>query len=162
MKPFGICLWFDTEAEEAAKFYTSIFKNGRIGAIARFGKEGFEYHGKPEGSVMTVEFEVNGQKFVAVNGGPQFKFNESFSLMVSCESQKEIDEYWEKLLAGGGQPSQCGWLKDRFGFSWQVVPAALDEMMASKDPEKKKRVTAEMFKMVKFDIAALQRAFDGK
>lgn len=161
MKPFGLCLWFDKEAEEAAKFYTSLFKDGRIGRIARYGKEGFEYHGKPEGTVMTVDFEANGQKFVAVNGGPIFKFNESVSLMVYCETQSQIDEYWEKLLSGGGQPQQCGWLKDRFGLSWQVVPTIMDDMQKEGTPEQIQRVMAEMFKMVKFDIEALKQAYKG-
>lgn len=161
MKPFGICLWFDSEAEDAAKFYTSIFKDGRIGTIARFGKEGFEHHGKPEGSVMTVDFTANGQKFVAVNGGPIFKFNESISLMVYCDTQAQIDEYWEKLMAGGGQPQQCGWLKDKFGLSWQVVPTIMDEMQKDGTPEQVKRVMAEMYKMVKFDIETLKRAYKG-
>jgi predicted 3-demethylubiquinone-9 3-methyltransferase (glyoxalase superfamily) len=161
VKPFSICLWFDSEAEEAAKFYTSIFKGGRIGQIQRYGKEGFEHHGKPEGSVMTVDFEANGQKFVGINGGPIFKFNESVSLMVPCESQKQLDEYWEKLLAGGGQAQQCGWLKDKFGLSWQVVPTLMDEIMASGNEAGIRRATAAMFEMVKFDIEKLRRAFEG-
>src|SRR5689334_9940273 len=117
MKPFVISLWFDHQAEQAAKFYTSVFPDGKIGKIARYGKEGFEHHQKPEGSVMTVEFEANGQKFVAINGGAHFSFNESMSLMVYCETQAEIDTFWSKLTADGGQAVQCGWLKDQFGFS---------------------------------------------
>ncbi len=159
MKPFSICLWFDHEAEEAAQFYISIFKNGKINHIAPYDKEGFEHHGKPEGSVMTVDFEVNNQKFIAVNGGPLFKFNESISLMVYCDTQKEIDDYWEKLTADGGQPVQCGWLKDKFGLSWQIVPSIMDEMMRNPNLEKRKRVMAEMFNMVKFDIEKLRQAY---
>lgn len=160
MRPFTISLWFDNEAEEAARFYSSIF-GGKIGQVARYGKEGFEHHGKPEGSVMTVDFEVNGQKFVGINGGPVFKFNESVSLMVHCENQKQLDDYWQKLTADGGTPVQCGWLKDKFGLSWQVVPTLMDEMMRDPDPEKKKRVMAAMFTMVKFDIEKLKQAFEG-
>lgn len=161
MQAFRICLWFDSEAEEAAHFYTSLFKDGKVGTIARYGKEGFEFHQKPEGSVMTVEFEVNKQKFIALNGGPIFKFNESISLMIFCETQEEIDNYWEKLLAAGGQPSQCGWLKDRYGLSWQVVPTQLETMLKSSDPAKVKRVNQAIFTMVKLNLAELQKAFEG-
>lgn len=161
MRPFTISLWFDTQAEEAAKFYTSIFKDGKIGTITRFGKEGFEYHGKPEGSVLTVEFEANGQKFVALNGGPQFKFNEAISLMITCETQKEIDEYWEKLTADGGKGVQCGWLTDKFGLAWQVTPDILIKIQKGPDTPAKSRAMNEMFKQVKFDIAKLQKAFEG-
>jgi predicted 3-demethylubiquinone-9 3-methyltransferase (glyoxalase superfamily) len=162
MKPFTISLWFDTQAEEAAKFYTSIFKDGKVGKIGRYGKEGFEHHGRPEGSVMTIEWTANGQKFIGINGGPLFQFNESMSLVVHCDTQAEIDYFWEKLTADGGKGVQCGWLKDRFGFSWQITPTIMDEMMVSPDAERKSRVMTEMFKMVKFDIARLKRAFDGK
>jgi predicted 3-demethylubiquinone-9 3-methyltransferase (glyoxalase superfamily) len=162
MKPFTFCLWFDHQAEDAAKFYTAIFKDGKIGKTARYGKEGIEHHRKPVGSVMSVEFEVNGQKFIGLNGGPLFTFNEAISLIVRCETQTEIDEYWEKLLAGGGKPVQCGWLKDRFGLSWQIVPTLMDEMLNSAYPEKTQRAMAEMFKMVKFDIEKLKRAYEGK
>lgn len=161
MKPFTLCLWFDSEAEDAAKFYTSIFKDGKTGRAARYGEEGKEHHGKPVGSVMTIDFEVNGQKFVAVNGGTQFKFNESISLVVHCQTQEEVDYYWEKLTANGGKGVQCGWLKDRFGLSWQVVPSVMEEIMSGKDPAKSKRAMAEMFKQVKFDIAKLKQAYDG-
>lgn len=161
MKPFGISLWFDSEAEDAAKFYTSIFKGGKIGTIARYGKEGQEQHQRPVGSVMTVDFEVNGQKFVGINGGPIFKFNEAISLMVYCDTQAEIDNYWDQLTADGGQPVECGWLKDKFGLSWQVVPTIMDEMMKSPDSAKKSRMMAEMFKMKKLDIARLTQAFQG-
>lgn len=161
MKPFTTCLWFDTQAEEAAKFYTSIFKDGKIGDTTYFGKEGFEFHGKPEGTVLTVEFEANGQKFVALNGGPQFKFDEAISLVITCETQKEIDEYWEKLTAGGGKGVQCGWLQDKFGLSWQVTPEFLHKIQKSPDSPNKSRVMNEMFQQVKFDIAKLQKAFEG-
>lgn len=161
MRPFVICLWFDKEAEEAAKFYTSIFKDGKIGFIGRYSKEGFEFHQKPEGSVMSVEFEANGQKFIALNGGPHFKFNEAISLMVYCQTQAEIDEYWEKLTAGGGKGVQCGWLQDKFGMAWQVVPTIMDEIEKSPDSPQKSRAMAEMFKQVKFDIEKLKRAYEG-
>lgn len=159
--PFTICLWFDNQAEEAAKLYTSIFKDGKIGKIQRYGKEGFEFHQRPEGSVMTVDFTANGQHFTALNGGPIFKFNESTSLMVMCDNQDEIDFYWKKLTADGGQESQCGWLKDKFGFSWQIVPTVFQEIMNSSDKAGISRVMNAMFKMKKFDIAALQKAYQG-
>lgn len=162
MNKMSTCLWFDKEAEEAANLYISVFKNGKINSIARYGKEGFEIHGRPEGSVMVVEFEVNGQEFMALNGGPIFKFNESVSLVVHCETQKEIDDYWQKLTANGGQESQCGWLKDKFGLSWQITPTALRKMMAAGTKEQNERVVAAYMKMKKFDIAALERAFAGK
>lgn len=161
MQKMSTCLWFDTQAEEAANFYLSVFKNGKILHTARYGKEGFEIHGRPEGSVMTVDFEVNGQHFVALNGGPYFQFSEAVSIMVYCETQAELDEYWAKLLAGGGKESQCGWLKDKFGFSWQVVPTVMDKMMRSPDAAARERAFGAMMKMVKFDIAALERAFAG-
>lgn len=161
MRPFTICLWFDTQAEEAAKFYTSIFKDGKIGNISRFGKEGFEFHQKPAGSVLTVEFEVNGQQFVALNGGPDFKFTEAISLTIQCDTQNEIDHYWEKLTAGGGKGVQCGWLKDKFGLSWQVTPTVLAEIQKSPDSPNKSRAMNEMFKQVKFDIAKLKQAYEG-
>jgi predicted 3-demethylubiquinone-9 3-methyltransferase (glyoxalase superfamily) len=154
------CLWFDTEAEDAAKFYCSVFKNSRIGKVNRYVDEGQEIHGKPAGSVMAVEFELDGQKFAALNGGPQFKFDEAISFQVHCADQKEVDYYWEKLSAGGKEVA-CGWLKDKFGLSWQIVPTALFEMLASPDRDKVKRVTKTFLTMKKFDIAALERAFDG-
>lgn len=160
MRPFTISLWFDTEAEEAAQFYTSIFKDGKMGDKTFFGKEGFEYHGKPEGSVLTVEFKANGQNFIAVNGGPDFKFNESMSLMILCETQQEIDDYWEKLTAGGGKGVQCGWLKDKFGFSWQVSPVLLDKIHKSPESPQKSRAMTDMFNQVKFDIEKLRKAFE--
>lgn len=156
------CLWFDTDAEDAANLYVSVFKNSRIGRVSRFGKEGFEIHGKKAGTVMTVEFELEGQPFVALNGGPQFKFDEAISFQIHCASQDEVDYFWSKLTAGGGHEGPCGWLKDRFGLSWQVVPDALIEMMTDKDAAKVDRVTKAFLQMKKFDIAALRRAFEGR
>ena len=147
-------LWFDKEAREAAEFYTSIFKDSRITSVTTI-------HDTPSGTVDTVSFELLGQEFMAISAGPLFTFNESISFIVKCEAQEEIDYYWEKLTADGGQEGQCGWLKDKYGLSWQVVPAALDEMMDEKDPEALARVTQAFLKMTKFDIAALQRAHDG-
>lgn len=145
-------LWFDGQAEEAARFYTSIFRNGKVGAVARYpqGSPG------PAGSVMTVEFELDGQPFVALNAGPQFKFNESVSFAIECDTQEEIDYYWDRLVAGGGKPVACGWLKDRFGVSWQVMPAGMLEFYT--DPGKAPRVMQAMLKMVKLDIAKLKEA----
>jgi len=154
-------LWFDSQAEEAANFYVSIFKQSRIGVITRYDDEGSKAAGRPKGSVMTVEFELDGQKFTALNGGPLFKFTEAISLVVNCENQREVDHFWDKLSAGG-QEVQCGWLKDRFGLSWQVVPTALIEMLQDKDPEKSKRTMAAMLKMKKLDVDALKRAYDGR
>lgn len=154
-------LWFDTQAEEAAKFYTSLFPNASIGRIARYGKEGFEIHGKPEGSVLTVEFSLDDQPFVALNGGPHFKFSEAISFIVNCDSQEEVDYYWEKLGDGGDERAQmCGWLKDKFGLSWQIVPKVLPDMMTDPDPEKAGSVMKAMLQMKKIDIAALERAFE--
>lgn len=161
MRPFIISLWFDKQAQEAAKFYTSIFKDGKIGEITRYGKEGFEFHQQPEGAVMSIEFEVNGQKFIGINGGPMFKFNEATSLMITCETQKEIDEYWEKLTADGGKGVQCGWLKDKYGFSWQVTPSLMGKIQKMPASPGKTRVMKEMFNQVKFDIAKLEKAFEG-
>jgi predicted 3-demethylubiquinone-9 3-methyltransferase (glyoxalase superfamily) len=152
-------LWFDGKAEEAAKFYTSVFKNSKIGKIARYGKEGYEVHQKPAGTVMTVEFEIDGQKFVALNAGPEFKFNEAVSFAVDCKSQEEVDTYWKKLTEGG-EESVCGWLKDKYGLSWQITPTVLGEMLADKNPEKAGRVMAAMLKMKKIDIATLKKAYD--
>jgi predicted 3-demethylubiquinone-9 3-methyltransferase (glyoxalase superfamily) len=154
------CLWFDTEAEDAAKIYCSVFKDSRIGKVSRYVDEGQEIHGKPAGSVMAVEFELDGQKFAALNGGPQFKFDEAISFQVNCKDQNEVDYFWDKLGAGGKELA-CGWMKDKFGLSWQIVPAALYEMLQDQDRNKVKRVTKAFLKMKKFDIAALQRAFDG-
>jgi predicted 3-demethylubiquinone-9 3-methyltransferase (glyoxalase superfamily) len=156
------CLWFDTQAEEAARFYCSVFKNSKIGKISRFPDAGQDVHGKPAGSVMTVEFELDGQPFVALNGGPQFKFDEAVSFQVFCETQSDIDYYWDRLTAGGGAEGPCGWLKDRFGLSWQVVPARIPEMMADADTERSARVMNAFMKMKKLDLAAIERAYAGQ
>jgi predicted 3-demethylubiquinone-9 3-methyltransferase (glyoxalase superfamily) len=153
-------LWFDGQAEEAAHFYTSIFENSKVGSVARYGEAGAEVSGRPKGSVMTVEFEIAGQPFVALNGGPQFQFNESISFMVNCETQEEVDEYWERLSAGGSE-QPCGWLKDKFGVSWQIVPTALGELVSDADPEKSQRVMQAMLRMTKLEIEALRRAAEG-
>lgn len=147
-------LWFDTQAEEAAKFYVSIFRNSKIVNIARYGEAG----PGPAGSVMTVEFDLDGQPFIALNGGPQFKFNEAVSFSVDCKTQSEVDEFWEKLSAGG-EEGPCGWLKDKYGLSWQVNPTILGEMLSDPDHEKAKRVMGAMLKMKKIDIAALKKAY---
>ena len=146
------CLWFDNQAEEAALFYTSIFKNSSITSISRYGKEGFEYHGQPEGSAMTVVFQINGQTYTALNGGPIFKFNEAISFQVFCDSQDEIDYYWDKLTEGG-EEIQCGWLKDKYGVSWQIVPSILASLMSN--PEKAGKVTNAFMQMKKFEIEKL-------
>ncbi len=161
MQKMGTCLWFDGQAEEAAKLYISIFKNGKIGNITKYGKAGVENHQQPEGTVMSVEFELNGQSFMGLNGGPLFKFNESVSFMIPCETQKEIDHYWEAFTKEG-QESQCGWLKDKFGVSWQITPTVLQKMLTSGDKQKTERVTAAFMKMKKMDIATLERAYEGK
>ena len=151
------CLWFDTEAEDAAKLYTSVFANSRIKQISRYPEAGHEVHGKPAGSVMLVEFELDGQTFTALNGGPQFKFSEAVSFQVMCDSQDEIDHFWSRL-SDGGRESQCGWLKDRFGLSWQIVPSILPQLMKDAGGAKTERVMSAVMKMRKFDLAALQRA----
>jgi len=155
-------LWYDKEAEDAAKFYCSIFKNSKIGKIARYPKEAAEKIGRPAGSVMTVEFTVDGVEFVALNGGPMYKFTEAVSFNVNCETQDEIDYFWEKLSADGGETGPCGWLKDKFGLSWQVSPRILGEMLADKDAAKAARVMNAMMEMDKIDIAALERAAKGQ
>src|SRR5262247_2258558 len=154
------CLWFDHQAEDAANFYVSIFRNSRIQGVTHYDDESSRASGQPKGSVMTVEFELDGQDVLALNGGPHFTFNEAISLIVYCETQAEVDHFWSKLSAGG-QEVQCGWLKDRFGVAWQIVPTLLLEMLQDKDPQKARRVTAAMLKMIKLDIAALKRAYDG-
>jgi len=154
-------LWFDSRAEEAASFYVSIFDNSRIVGSARYDEASSQASGRPVGSVMTVDFELDGQAFTALNGGPLFKFSEAVSFAVNCESQTEVDHFWEKLSAGG-EEGPCGWLKDRYGLSWQVVPTVLNEMLQDRDPEKAKRAMATMLTMKKFDIAALQRAHSGQ
>jgi predicted 3-demethylubiquinone-9 3-methyltransferase (glyoxalase superfamily) len=146
------CLWFDNQAEEAANFYTSIFKNSAITAVSRYGKEGFEFHGQAEGTAMTVVFQINGQPFTALNGGPIFKFTEAVSFQVFCDTQEEIDHYWDRLTEGG-EESQCGWLKDKYGVSWQIVPSILPSLMTN--PAKVGKVTAAFMQMKKFDIAKL-------
>lgn len=156
-------LWFADQAEEAAKFYTTIFRNSRIDRITRYGKEGVEIHGMPEGTVMTVTFLLEGQEFVALNGGPVFQFNEAISFHIGCESQEEVDYFWEKLSEGGDEKAQqCGWLKDRFGVSWQVVPAALHEILDDPDPAKSQRVMKAMLSMKKMDIEKLKQAYEGR
>ena len=163
VQPITPCLWFDTQAEEAARYYTGIFKNSRIGTITRYGEAGREVHGRPPGTVMTVAFELNGQPFTALNGGPVFRFNEAVSFQIMCQTQEEVDHYWNRLSAGGDkQAQQCGWLKDKFGVSWQVVPTVLVEMMADPDKEKSGRVMEAMLPMKKLDIAELERAFQGE
>ena len=161
MQKISPCLWFDDQGEEAAKFYTSIFKDSKIGDVTRYGKEGYEIHGREEGTVMTVEFEIEGQKFLALNGGPIFKFNEAISFQVYCETQEEVDYYWEKLSEGGDEKAQqCGWLKDKYGVSWQIVPTILMKMLKDKDSEKSQRVMKAMLQMHKLDISTLKKAYD--
>ena len=156
------CLWFDNQAEEAANFYTSIFENSRVVTITRYGEAGHEIHGRPAGSVLTVEFELDGQAFTALNGGPLFKFSEAISLQVFCLDQAEIDYFWEKLSAGGDPSAQqCGWLKDRFGLSWQIVPAGLSQMLSSGDYAQSERVMTALLEMKKLSIAGLQQAYKG-
>jgi predicted 3-demethylubiquinone-9 3-methyltransferase (glyoxalase superfamily) len=150
-----LCLWFDNQAEEAARFYTSLFKNSKIESISRYGKEGFEIHGQKEGTVMTISFSINGQSFTALNGGPVFKFNEAASLQIFCDTQEEIDYYWNNL-SKGGEEGQCGWLKDKFGFSWQVIPSILPQLMM--DPARSGRAMEAFLKMKKFDIETLKKA----
>ncbi len=154
------CLWFDTQAEAAANHYVSIFPKSKLGKITRYGNEGKEIHGKPAGSVLTVEFEIEGVKFLALNGGPQFKFDEAVSFQVLCETQADIDYFWSKL-AQGGEEGPCGWLKDKFGLSWQVVPTVLPEMLQDPNAGRADRAMKAMLQMRKLDIAALQRAQNG-
>ncbi|HEY7113776.1 MAG TPA: VOC family protein [Thermoanaerobaculia bacterium] len=150
-------LWFDANAEEAVAFYTSIFHNSRTVSVSRYGDAG----PGPKGQVMVMKFEIEGQEFIALNGGPQFHFTEAVSFVVNCKDQKEVDSYWDRLAASG-QPVQCGWLRDKFGLSWQVTPTILGELMADKDPKKASRVMQAMLKMVKIDIAGLKAAYEGK
>jgi predicted 3-demethylubiquinone-9 3-methyltransferase (glyoxalase superfamily) len=151
------CLWFDTQGEDAANFYVSIFPNSRITDVSHYGEAG----PREAGTVLTVEFELDGTPFTALNGGPEFTFDEAISFQISCKDQAEVDHYWDGLLSGGGQESQCGWLKDRFGVSWQVVPVQLMECLAGPDPEGVERATKAMLGMKKLDIAAIQAAYDG-
>ena len=156
------CLWFDRQAEEAAKFYAAVFRNSKIVNITRYGEAGREIHGMPAGTVLTVEFELDGQSFTALNGGPVFKFNEAISLQVDCETQEELDYYWEKLSAGGDKNAQqCGWLKDKYGVSWQVAPRILAEMLGDPNSEKSQRAMKAMLQMKKIDIDELKRAYAG-
>jgi predicted 3-demethylubiquinone-9 3-methyltransferase (glyoxalase superfamily) len=155
------CLWFDGNAEEAVKLYTSVFKNSKVHTVTRYGEAGHEIHGQAPGTVMTIAFELDGMKFTALNGGPYFKFNEAVSFQVDCKSQEEVDYYWDRLAEGGDKNAQrCGWLKDKFGLSWQIVPTALMEMLQDKDARKVQRVTNAMLQMNKLDIPALRRAFE--
>lgn len=153
-------LWFDRNAEEAVKFYTGIFKNSTIKGMTHYTKEGFEIHQMPEGTVMTIVFELDGREFLALNGGPMFKFNESISFVVNCADQQEIDYYWDSLIPGGDPSSQvCGWLKDKFGLSWQIVPTMLSELLKDENKEKTGRVMAAVMQMKKIDISLLEKAF---
>ena len=158
MKPITPFLWFETQAEEAANLYCSIFPNSRIVNMSRYGEAG----PGPKGSVMTAQFELNGQPFIALNGGPQFKFTEAVSFSVQCETQEEVDHYWTKLTANGGQEGPCGWLKDRFGLSWQVNPTILGKLLSDPDPQKAKRVMEAMLKMKKIEIEPLRKAYEGR
>lgn len=156
------CLWFDSQAEEAAKFYVSVFKNSRVVSVVRYPTAGQETHKRPAGSVMTVAFELNGQPFTALNGGPVFTFNEAVSLQVNCDNQEEVDYYWEKLSKGGDpKAQQCGWLKDRYGLSWQIVPTSLPELFKDHESEKAQRAMTAMLRMKKIDIGELERATVG-
>jgi predicted 3-demethylubiquinone-9 3-methyltransferase (glyoxalase superfamily) len=156
MQKISPFLWFDDQAEEAMNFYVSVFKNSKVGRITRYGDAG----PGPKGSVMTASFELEGQQFTALNGGPHFKFTEAVSFFVNCESQEEVDELWDKL-SEGGQIQQCGWLKDKFGLSWQIIPSVLIELMNDPDPQKSRRVTEAMLQMIKIDIAKLRQAYEG-
>jgi predicted 3-demethylubiquinone-9 3-methyltransferase (glyoxalase superfamily) len=163
MQKISPCLWFDDDAEDAVNFYASIFRDSKIGNVTRYGKEGYEIHKKKEGSVMTINFEIEGQKFLALNGGPIFRFNEAISFQVYCDTQEEIDYYWNKLTEGGDKNAQvCGWLKDKFGVSWQVVPVSLIKMLEDKDSSKTERVMKAMLQMRKLDIDALTKAYQQK
>ncbi len=149
-------LWFDNQAEEAANFYVSLFSNSRVTSVSRYGESG----PGPKGTAMTVGFELEGQNFIALNGGPQFRFTPATSIFVSCETQQEVDELWDKLLAGGGQKSRCGWLQDKYGLSWQIIPSALGKLLSGPDPEKSKRAMQAMLQMDKIDIQRLQQVYD--
>ena len=160
MQKISPCLWFDNIAEEAVQFYVSIFKNSKMGNVTHYGKEGYEIHKKKEGTVMTIDFEIEGQKFLALNGGPIFKFNEAVSFQIYCETQDEVDYYWDKLTEGGDKNAQvCGWLKDKFGVSWQVVPNVLVKMLQDKDSKKTENVMRVMLQMQKLDINTLTKAY---
>ncbi len=161
MQKITACLWFDDNGEEAAKFYTAIFPNSKIKTVTRYDEAGAKASGRSAGTVMTILFQLAGQEFLALNGGPSFKFNEAVSFIVNCQTQAEVNRYWKKLSAGG-QEVQCGWLKDRFGVSWQIVPTILPELLADKDAAKSRRVMEAMLKMIKIDIAGLKKASKGK
>ena len=161
MRKMTSCLWFDDQAEEAARFYTSIFPDSKVDTTTRYSAEASQVAGRPEGSVMTVTFELDGNKFMGLNGGPIFQFSEAVSFIVPCRDQQEIDFFWDRLIADGGHPSQCGWLKDRFGVSWQIVPENMEEIMKQGDAEGQRRMMAALLTMTKLDVAALQRAYEG-
>ncbi len=164
LKPLKItpCLWFDGQAEEAASFYTALFPRSKITGLSRYGEAGQEIHGQPPGTIMAVAFELDGQPFTALNGGPRFKFNEAISFQIGCETQDEVDYFWQQLSAGGDDSAQaCGWLKDRYGVSWQVIPTALSAMIADPDAEKSQSVMQTLLRMKKLDLSELQRAYKG-
>ena len=156
------CLWYDGNAQEAADFYASVFKDSEIGKTSRYDEASSKGSGQPQGSVLVVEFEIAGQKFIGLNGGPHFKFSEAISFMIDCKDQAEVDYFWSRLTADGGEESQCGWLKDKFGLSWQVVPSIMSKTVTGPDPEGSKRAMAAMMKMKKIDIKTIQDAYDGK
>ena len=158
MQTITPCLWFDNQAEEAVNFYTSIFKNSKIGTVNRYGEAGAKVSGRPKGTVMTVTFQLDGQEFMALNGGPYFKFTEAISFIVNCETQLEVDRFWERL-SEDGEKGQCGWLKDKYGVSWQIVPTVLGKMLQDKDPEKTNRVMRALLQMDKLDIQRLEQAY---
>lgn len=161
MKKISPCLWFDDNAEEAVNFYAAIFKNSKVKSVTRYGEAGAGASGRPEGTVMTVEFEIEGQGFTALNGGPVFQFSPAISFMVDCKTQAEVDDLWERL-SEGGEKVACGWLKDKYGVSWQIIPAALMEMLQDKDPERRERVMKAMLQMKKLDIEGLRKAYEGR
>jgi predicted 3-demethylubiquinone-9 3-methyltransferase (glyoxalase superfamily) len=161
MQTITPCLWFDTQAEEAAKFYVSLFRNSKLGQITRYGDSGAKASGQARGSVMTVSFQLDGQNFTALNGGPHFKFNEAISLMINCETQEEVDDLWERL-SKGGQILECGWVKDKYGLAWQVIPKGFVELISDKDPAKAERAMQAMLKMKKLDVRELKRAAEGQ
>lgn len=158
MQKFTPCLWFDSNAEEAVKFYTSIFKNSKITGVTRYGEAGAEVSGRPKGTVMTIAFELEGKEFIALNGGPVFTFSPAISFLVNCKTQEEVDWLWEKL-SEGGEIEQCGWLKDKYGVSWQIVPTVLGKMLQDKDPKKSEKVMEALLKMKKIDIKTLKQAY---
>jgi predicted 3-demethylubiquinone-9 3-methyltransferase (glyoxalase superfamily) len=161
MQKITPCLWFDNQAEEAVKFYVSIFNNSKIGVVTRYGEAGAEASGRPKGTVMTITFQLEGQDFLALNGGPVFRFSETISLMVDCKTQEEIDRLWERLSEGGDEKAQqCGWLKDKYGLSWQIVSSVLGEMLQDKDPKKSENVMKALVQMKKLDIKALRQAYE--